>query len=193
MHALPHTVALDIRPATSEAERDHAYRLRYDVFVLEGGDRRYADPTRQRHIDADDRAASTVVVAYADGTPCATYRMTRLRDLSFIGAHNYRLPLLAGLVGLPLPDLRSTLARFDRLAVTPPMRGKGVFERLVHHFYDLATASGCVVAVAAYRSDNPKPRHAFHRNGWAAYGEPVAWRGKTFENIYIRFPTSCSE
>lgn len=67
---------IEIKLATTEAERHQAYHLRYQVFTREFGDERYADHVNEEFRDEDDGEQSHLVIAVAGDQVVGTFRVS---------------------------------------------------------------------------------------------------------------------
>ncbi|MCA9091036.1 MAG: GNAT family N-acetyltransferase [Planctomycetaceae bacterium] len=101
--------------ADTDALRESAFRLRYDVFFLENGDDRHADHTKKQWIDEDDIANSHIVVALNEHEAAVgTSRVTFLRDHEFIASELYAFDRLAGVLNMATSQLTENIWRWDR-------------------------------------------------------------------------------
>ncbi|WP_447977147.1 cyclic nucleotide-binding domain-containing protein [Candidatus Nitrospira bockiana] len=114
-----------VRLATSEAERERIYRLRYDIYIEEmKGQQRHveADCARRRFADEWDARASHFYVEQ-DEALLACARLTFRRDGPFECEREFELPRF-------MPDFPDRVSMSSRLALHPKLRGSHVLKQL---------------------------------------------------------------
>lgn len=180
---MPNSIRIKI--AETEAEREAAYRLRYEVFGLEEGDHRYSDHERKFWIDQDDGPLSTIFLAYdSEGECLATTRLTIFRNHSFFAIEAYHLEILAPILNLTIPELTTTVGRWDRGVVVPSARGFGLLQMLEKQVSDHAYKNGCRVIVAAIKPHNESVLSSVSKSGYRTYPVIETYGGFTAQLIY---------
>jgi len=176
---------IQIKIAETDAEREAAYQLRYEVFGLEEGDHRYSDHERKFWIDQDDGPNSTVLVAFdMDGICLASTRLTLLRQLKFLAMEAYHFEVLAALLNLSLTELTMIVGRWDRGVVRKSARGLGILQLLEERVADLAMSNNCTIIVGTIKPDNHAMFRAVAKAGYRTYPVVETYRGFTAQLIY---------
>ena len=171
---------IQIKIAETDAEREAAYRLRYEVFGLEEGDHRYSDHERKFWIDQDDGPNSTVLVALnQEGRCVGTTRFTMLRDQHFIALDAYHFDVLAPRFNLSLSQLTEVIGRWDRGAVERQCRGGGLFQRLEEELVACARLQGCQIIVVVVETGNAAMLHIVQKAGYLSTSVVGHYQGFT--------------
>ena len=189
--ANPQPSPYTIRLATTQADRDAAFRLRYEVFTAELGDDRYADHEKRLFLDCDDDARNHLLIAELDdGTVIGTVRLTLLKDCRFIGYDAYGWDQLATVLGITLDALLPRVARLDRGAVAKPWRRTGILGAFQPSYFSICYREGCDTLVGTIEVHNDGMRKAMASFGWSESGTIETFNGLTAQVIYRQLPST---
>ncbi|MBN67886.1 MAG: hypothetical protein CME32_01220 [Gimesia sp.] len=175
---------IEIKLATTEAERHQAYHLRYQVFTREFGDERYADHVNEEFRDEDDGEQSHLVIGEINSNVICTARVTVLRDYKFLAADHFKFGVLAKYLGRDQFEIENTLARYDRLALMPSWRGKGIARKIYEGVEKTAFNNNCKIIVANPLVENDKARLVLSRQGFSDYPVVGTYKGTTCQCMY---------
>lgn len=160
-NALPSTDYV-IRLAASPAERQAAYRLRYELFVGELKDERYADHRARHCSDSWDHEHSPVVVAWtAADEAIGTLRLAMRRLGPYLGDDLYEWGELAQMIGLHEDALTSAAGIVSRGGVAKAFRRGRVMSSMLEELERILVSAGAGILVGAVEAKN------LHSKRWA--------------------------
>lgn len=155
---------LEIRRATTEADRQAVYAFRYSVIVTE---LQVMVPTanRERRTVADpEDQTGHLFAAFEDGAVVGTGRVNFLRD-GLVEPH----ATLLGFTKLSRAE-RDVVSVSSRYLVAADRRGSTVAGRIMHVWYPFCRAAG---VEWDYILVKPELGGMYRRLGWLPYGAPV--------------------
>ena len=166
-----------IRIVLNEAEREQAFRLRYEVFTVEENDWRYV--VEGRFVDGMDTERARLVVALSGFDVIATSRLLLRSNGPFIHDEHYCWQALSEEMGIGRHELLDRVCLFDRTAVAAPFRGGGLYPKLLDFMGSKAKDSNSDLAVAVVDMRKPIVTKYLQRMGWVPFGnstdETTSW------------------
>jgi len=170
-----------IVPADTPARVLGACRLRYETFVLEGGDSRYADHLRKLHIDRYDVPGPHLWVAEQDGEVVGTLRLVERSRGPYLGDDCYGWATLAETLGDSIDNIQQSAVIISRGAIAKPHRRSGLFSALCNVFEDESRELGAKYILGVVAAGNDPSFRLLSERGYFAYHEetfPSDWKGR---------------
>lgn len=160
---------LTITTASSQEEREAAYRLRYKVFSLECGDYRHADATNGVYIDEFDTPKSSLIIAKDDKKVVGSLRMVPVKGEKYFNYNNHYQKIACRLQ-LPVQRFETHAAVVSRGVIDSDYRNNGLFSALLDEFDKLCGESQIFISVGAVASRNPGSLKTMLKNGYEQFG-----------------------
>lgn len=165
------TPDIHIRKVFTKEERLAALKLRYEVFVEEYGDMRYAIPEEKLHRDAADNKHSCTLIAVDDmNTVVGTARFVPRRNGPYFGDDFYHYDVLANQICTTVDSVLARSGIISRAAVKREFRHAGVFRDMCSHLEGEAGADGIDYMVGAVDVSNSNALSIFQQLGYKVYG-----------------------
>jgi len=172
---------MEIKAATSSALVEAACRLRYDVFVEEMGDRRYANDDRRLHVDSFDHPGDNIYVAIDCQKVVGTLRLIVCQDGPYIQEELCGYPELAAILGIQQEQLLLHAGFTTRCAVAMSHRGQGLFSLLQDHLEIDARRRNLRYIISVVAEHNDPSYALFTKRGFFKYHQATfanGWVGK---------------
>lgn len=176
---------MHIKLATTEAEFEQAYQIRYQCLTLELGDESYANHLNKIYLDDDDLKCHRVFVAYVEDTLVATARLLLRKEQAFIADDFYDFAQLANSLGMTQEEMMRQAGLIDRVCVLHDYRGHKIFRGFYEHICAEMLRNGCSILLAAIQQENIKSQTIFSHFGFTKWNELKVvhtWRGYLYYN-----------
>lgn len=176
---------MHIKLATTEAEFEQVYQIRYQCLTLELGDESYANHLNKIYLDDDDAKCQHIFVAYIDNNLVGTARLLLRKEQAFIADEFYDFASLAHLMEIPLAEVMQQAGLIDRVCVLKDYRGHKIFSGFYEHIRTEMLRNECSILLAAIQQENIKSQTIFSHFGFHQWNELKVvdnWRGYLYYN-----------
>ena len=177
---------MEITLASTEKQRQAAYRLRYSAFEDQMVDSAYLDHARREFRDSFDESPTTPLwVAEANGTGVVgTLRAVYRSQGPYANDAGYNWALVSRLSGVPLETIHAQTAVLDRGAVHPDFRRQGLLHRLFGEAEKTLLCDGRSLVLAITRQ--PHVANFLRRRGYQHY-QSSDFRGQRWDQLYRNY------
>lgn len=169
-----------------------AYKLRFEVLTLEGGDTNHADFEKKILKDSiDDSGLCKLLVAIdaSTSTVVSTQRITFRKETPFIADHIYPFSKLAVSLNKTEEEVKEICVLHDRSATQMNYRGlkPGLWTRLFNLceefvFKEMGNQS---IILGYVRTDNVSTAKMLtHKFKWQLFNNRIKYKGKDFDLYY---------
>jgi predicted GNAT family N-acyltransferase len=158
-----------------------ACRLRYETFVIEGGDSRYADHLRKLHIDRYDLPGPHLWVAEQGADVVGTLRLVQRCAGPYLGDEYYGWATLAETLGGSVHSVQQSAVIISRGAIAKSHRRSGLFSVLCDVFEDRSRELGAKYILGVVAAGNDPSYRLLSERGYFVYHEdtfPSDWKGR---------------
>lgn len=164
---------LSLEFADTEDKRKIAFNLRYQVFVEEYGDYRYAHKDIQEYRDSQDAlsSGSTIVLVNdeLENRYVGTGRLCKWEPEPFINPHTYPLDLLGHLWGIEKEQISKSVYLWDRNVFIQGYRSGGYSLLILNKFLEICSNIDNLLILGYTRFDNIPAQKMLQKNGFTPF------------------------
>ncbi len=182
-----------IQPVSDASVLQEVFRLRYQVYVEEFGDERFADHAAQQYSDSDDTNDTILLVARCVPSDAivGTIRLKPLSRREFLTSELFDFAQLASALAMDTNAVKDLTVLLDRGVVASSHRRLGVMNAMLCEAERWSIQLGCQVLLLAVAEHNIAAEAKFLKYGFSPFRSSGVHQGLTCNHFYKSIANVC--